>query len=299
MALVTSTALAAITTEFDTIFNDVYKEAEVLYPKLAMTVKSNTATSVHAWMERIKGVREWIGPRYLEDVSAVGYSLTNKTWENTLRIKKSDVEDDAVGLLLPAVQLLASTAKAHPDQLAVALLKDNTACYDGASFFASHTWGGRTVSNTDSLALDATNFSTVKARLRKQVGLSGTNGEAKLISNPTFTLVVSPDLEDTARTIVEAPFNNFGGTNIQNAKAELIVLDDLSDGTYDNYWFMFVNNSPIKPLMFQERTGDELTSLTDPSDENVFMRREFVYGWERRYVMGYGLWQLAYRSTGG
>jgi phage major head subunit gpT-like protein len=231
MGLVLSTALDAIKTEFDAIFNDVYKDTEVMYPKIAMTVKSNTATSVHGWMERIKGVREWIGPRNLEDASGVGYSLTNQTWENTIQLKKSDVEDDQVGLLRPAVQLLGSSAKAHPDQLAVKLLKDNGLCYDGIAFFGTHTWGGRSVENTGNLALDPTNFSTVKTKLRKQVGLSGTSGEARLISNPTFQLVVSPDLEDTARAIVEAPFANFGATNIFNGKAEVIVLDDLSDGT--------------------------------------------------------------------
>ncbi len=298
MALVTTSTLNAITTEFDALFNQVYNESEVLYPKFSMTVKSNTATSVHSWMLNIPGVREWIGPRFIHDVKGEGYSLTNKTWENTLKLKKSDIEDEQVGLLRPSVQMLGYNAKVHPDQLAVDLLKTNGTCYDGQNFFdTDHSWQGRTVSNTEALALDATNFATVKAKLRKQVGLSGTQGEPALIRNATYQLVVSPDLETTAQKIVEAEFDNFGATNVNKGRAELIVLDDLSDGTYDNYWFVFVSNSPIKPLLFQERTGDELVSLTSPTDENVFMRREFLYGWERRYVMGYGLWQLAYRCT--
>lgn len=297
MALVSASALSAITTEFDAIFNDVYKETPVLHPKFSMPVKSNTATSVHSWMLNIPGVREWVGPRHIHDVKGEGYSLTNKTWENTLSLKKSDIEDDQVGLLRPAVQMLAYNAKAHPDQLAVDLLKDNGTCYDGSAFFASRSWQGRTVTNTGALSLDAANFETTKAALRKICGQSGASGQAALVRNLTYQIVVGPDLESTAARIVDAEFDNFGATNINKGRAELIVLDDLVDA-YAGYWFVFVANSPVKPLLFQERTGDVLTSLTDPADENVFMRREYLYGWERRYAMGYGLWQLAFRQTG-
>lgn len=298
MAAVNTTALASIFTEFDTRFNSVYNATEVDYTKFSMTVKSNTATMVHSWMEQIPGVREWIGPRHINDVKAVGYSLTNQEWENTLSLKKKDVEDDTVGLYAPRVDMLAYNAKTHPDVLHVDLLKNNGLCYDGASFFGSHTWRGSTVSNSDNLALDATNFETTKAALRKIVGKTGPNNEAPLLRKLTFQLVVGPDLEATAQRIVEAEFDNFGASNVNKGRAELIVLDDLVD-TYANYWFVLVSNAPVKPLIFQERTGDELTSLTDPTDENVFMRREFLYGWERRYTAGYGLWQLAFRQTGG
>lgn len=298
MAAVTTTALNAIFTEFDTLFNSMYKDTPVLYTKYAMTVRSNSAVMVHSWMEQFPGVREWVGPRHIQDVKAVGYSLTNQTWENTISLKKSDVEDDTVGLYAPRVQMLGYNAKTHPDTLVIDLMKDNGNCYDGSAFFGSHTWRGETVTNTGALALDATNFEATKASLRKIVGKTGPNNEAPLLRNLTFQLVVGPDLEAAAQKIVEAEFDNFGATNTNKGRAELIVLDDLT-GTYANYWFVLVSNAPIKPFIFQERTGDELVSLTDPTDENVFMRREYLYGWERRYTAGYGLWQLAYRQTGG
>lgn len=299
MGAVNASVLSAIRTEFDTRFNTIYKETPVMYPKFSMTIKSNTATMVHSWLEQFPGVREWVGPRHIQDIQAVGYSLANKTWENTIALLKSDVEDDQVGLYAPRVDMLGYNAKTHPDVLHVNLLKDNGTCYDGKAFFAAdHSWRGESVANTGALALDATNFETTKAALRKIVGRTGSENEAPLLRNLTFQLVVGPDLEATAQRIVEAEFDNFGATNVNKGRAELIVLDDLV-GSYANYWFVLVSNAPIKPLIFQERTGPELTSLTDPTDESVFMRREFLYGYERRYTAGYGLWQLAYRQTGG
>lgn len=298
MAGILSTALDAITTEFDALFNDIYTDTPVQYTKYAMTVKSNGSVMVHAYMEQTPGVREWTGARHIHDVSAVGYAITNKTWENTVAMKKADIEDDQVGVYAPMIRMLGYNAKTHPDVLVTDLMKNNGTCYDGASFFGNHTWRGETVTNTGALALDATNFEKTKAALRKLVATSGPNNEAPLLRNLTFQLVVGPDLEAAAQKIVEAEFDNFGATNVNKGRAELIVLDDLT-GTYANYWFVFISNAPIKPFIFQERTGDELVSLTDPRDENVFMRREFLYGWERRYNAGYGFWQLAYRQTGG
>lgn len=53
----------------------------------------------------------------------------------------------------------------------------------------------------------------------------------------------------------------------------------------------------LKPFIFQTRRDYEFTHKDATTDDNVFMRNEFVYGCDARVSAGYGLWQLAYASN--
>ncbi|WP_417050343.1 Mu-like prophage major head subunit gpT family protein [Dysosmobacter welbionis] len=46
------------------------------------------------------------------------------------------------------------------------------------------------------------------------------------------------------------------------------------------------------------RRRPQLVTKDSPSDDNVFFNKEFIYGVDARYNAGYGLWQLAFGSTG-
>ena len=62
-------------------------------------------------------------------------------------------------------------------------------------------------------------------------------------------------------------------------------------------WYLLDTTRPVKPLIFQERKkASQLVRLDKETDENVFWRKEFVYGIDSRCNVGFGLWQLAYQS---
>lgn len=61
-------------------------------------------------------------------------------------------------------------------------------------------------------------------------------------------------------------------------------------------WFLMDTSRAIKPLLFQKREDYVLTSLDRETDENVFMRDEYLYGVRARANAGFGLWQLAFAS---
>ncbi len=61
-------------------------------------------------------------------------------------------------------------------------------------------------------------------------------------------------------------------------------------------WFLLDVSRVVKPLILQRRTQPQFVSLDKPDDENVFMRRKFIYGVDDRKNVGFGLWQLAYAS---
>jgi phage major head subunit gpT-like protein len=61
-------------------------------------------------------------------------------------------------------------------------------------------------------------------------------------------------------------------------------------------WFLMDLRRPIKPLILQIRETPNFVALDNPNDENVFMRKQFLYGVDDRKNVGFGLWPLAYGS---
>ncbi|MBI0530087.1 Mu-like prophage major head subunit gpT family protein [Sphingomonas sp. TX0522] len=61
-------------------------------------------------------------------------------------------------------------------------------------------------------------------------------------------------------------------------------------------WFLFDDTRPLKPLIFQKRKAPDFQAKDDPTDENVWRRKEFEYGVDARYNGGFGFWQFCYGS---
>ena len=61
-------------------------------------------------------------------------------------------------------------------------------------------------------------------------------------------------------------------------------------------WFLLETRRPLKPLIFQERRAFDFQAMIDPTDPNVFMKKEYVFGVEGRMNVGYGFHQMAYGS---
>lgn len=64
-------------------------------------------------------------------------------------------------------------------------------------------------------------------------------------------------------------------------------------------WYLFDTSRAIKPVIFQDRKKPNFVAKTSETDDNVFDRKEFVYGVDSRCNVGFGLWQLAYGSRKG
>jgi phage major head subunit gpT-like protein len=74
-------------------------------------------------------------------------------------------------------------------------------------------------------------------------------------------------------------------------------------GTVSNYgggagtaWYLLDLSRSLRPFIVQMRKDYKFQSLQSDTDENVFMRKQFVYGVDARLNVGYGLWQQAYAS---
>ena len=69
-----------------------------------------------------------------------------------------------------------------------------------------------------------------------------------------------------------------------------------SGGGSGTPWFLMDNSRAVKPIILQNRKPDQFVSKQSLTDDNVFHRKEFLFGVDNRRNVGFGLWQLAYGS---
>ena len=237
-------------------------------------------------------MREWIGDREIQNLTASDYTVKNKSFELTVGLPKEAVEDDKIGLYNPSVQMLGQSAALHPDELVFGLLKKGTTekCYDGQAFFSdSHKIGKKTVSNKGKKKLGAESYAAARSSM-----MSITNSKGRPLRLIPDLLVVPPSLESTARKIIKADEIE-GTTNTMKDTAEILVLPDLAD--QETQWYLLCTRRPVKPLIYQQRKPAKFVAKTNETDDNVFFSKQFLYGVDSRGNAGFGFWQMAYFST--
>lgn len=128
------------------MFNERFTTASSQYQRFAMEVNSSTRENVYPRMNDIPGFREWVGDRVVNSLSGTAYALINKTYENTLEVKRDDFEDDQYGLYTPVVAEMGQQSGELPDLLSFGLMAsgENKMGYDGLNFFGpNHVTYGR------------------------------------------------------------------------------------------------------------------------------------------------------------
>ena len=291
--IITPQALRGIYTAFNTVFNNAFEWPPPTYEKVATVVPSTSESEPYAWLGDIPCMREWIGEREIQNLSGSAYTIKNKDFELTVGVDRNAVEDDKIGLYNPSVEMLAQSAAMHPDELVFALLASgfSAKCYDDKPFFSdAHQMGKKTASNkgTAQLSLDA--YIAARAGM-----MSLTNGKGRALNIVPDLLVVPPALEAKAREILVADFIN-GSRNTMQGTAKPLVVPQLAG--HDKAWFLLSTSRPLKPLIYQERKKAKFVSLTSETDENVFMKKQYIYGADSRGNAGFGFWQMAYGSDG-
>lgn len=69
-----------------------------------------------------------------------------------------------------------------------------------------------------------------------------------------------------------------------------------TDGGSGTPWFLIDDSRFLKPIILQKREDWNLVRKDNPTDDNVFDRKEFVYGTDARHNVGFGFWQFAWGS---
>lgn len=278
---------------YSTAFNKSFESTQSNYQKVATVVPSITGEQDYKWLGQMPGMREWIGEREIQALAAYGYFIKNRKFEMTVGVKRDDIEDDQYGVYTPLFSNMGEAAALHPDDLIFGAMMSgfDAKCYDGLSFFhTAHKVGNVTYSNRSNKKLSRESYMEARSSI---MSIRGDKGKSlKLLPD---LLVVSPAEEEKARLILEADQID-GTTNVLKGTAKLLVEPSLAANPH--YWFLLCTNRFLKPFIYQLRKKIKFVSLTKDTDENVFLRDEYLYGADGRSNAGYGFWQMAYGSTG-
>ena len=126
---------------FKTIYSDANLAAPSEFEKIAMPVQSlgpsGSRDETYGWIGNLPAMREWIGQRVVNNLSAYGFTITNRKFELTVSVGREDIEDDRLGTFKPAFAEMGGMARRHPDELIFELLKNGftSPCFDGQNFF--------------------------------------------------------------------------------------------------------------------------------------------------------------------
>lgn len=135
--IISQTSLDALRVGFKTEFQRALLMAPPLKDRVAMTVKSTTFESRYGWLKKLTGMREWIGPRVIDNLEEASYSIANRHFEKTVSVDANDILDDNLGQYSPMFAEMGELTSALPEQLVWGLLNAGftTNCFDGQFFF--------------------------------------------------------------------------------------------------------------------------------------------------------------------
>ncbi len=268
---------------FNRNFTDGFGMAPDEWTRFAMTVPSKTAIEIFAWLVDFTGMREWIGDRAIDNLETYKMEVANKDYEKTVKVKKNDIEDDTYGIYGKRFQKLGQVSGKLWNDLAHAALVDTSSTWvDGLTFYSTtRTYGDNTISNKTTSALSDTTFQAAYVAMMSYLGY----GNQPMGVVPK-TLIVGPKLRKTALNIVDNPFTYSSTDKVQIANLDRGIVDVVIDpeliGDYDDYWFLSAGDGIYEPIAVQQRQKPKLTRMDNDNDENVFMRKEYLYGTDAR-----------------
>jgi phage major head subunit gpT-like protein len=122
---------------FKTVVSDAMMQAPAFGKEIAMTVPSGSRDETYGWLGAFPAMREWIGPRVVQNLQANGFTIRNRKFESTLEILREELADDKLGLFKPMFAEMGQAAVRHPEELIFGLLASGftQTCYDGQFFF--------------------------------------------------------------------------------------------------------------------------------------------------------------------
>ena len=304
MALDTAKATVTLRT-LTQRFDNRLKSATPFYPQVSTIVQSDGADEAYGMLGSMPGIREWLGDRQFKELRAGTFTITNKHWENSLLIKKTDLADDRMGLYGPLMEDLAIEAAYHPDELFFTAMinGETTACFDGQYFFdTDHSWGDSGTQDNDLTYAAATSTVPTAAEFKaaftaaRVAMLKYKNDQGKLLNRPVSTglknllVVVNPDFEQIAKDALLSTLSGGGNSNIVVDVPTIVSSAHLTD---TSKMYLFNLDGALKPFVFQAREpiSRQMKGLDDIETKDVkFMT-------ESRYTVGYLAWWKAVLTT--
>lgn len=311
-----SAAMVAFKTKYDAEFNKAFELAATNYEKAAYVYNSGRVETVqHRWMKGFKGMREFIGARVINNVSSNGFPITNKLWEDTIGIRRVDLERDQWGVYTPLISRIGQVAKQHRDKLVFEKLSDaltdtTITAYDSIAFYGNHTTGRVTAAQFNNKTTGVLNEANLWTGIAALKARRDNEGNVLAATSAKPLLIIPPVLEKTAASLANNSFivTTQPGSGASSATSQAAQAENPLKGMFDfvvspwiktnTEWHLTLVDPIFKPIIFQLEQDIEILSW------EKFLHRyaeydEFTWGVRALYNVDVGLPEMVYGSTGG
>lgn len=239
-------------------------------------------------------MREWVGPRIFEKLSRFAYELKNRKFEQSEVVDVDDFNDDQLSGYEPLIAEMGYQAAEYKNDILLEAIAagESEKCFDNLPYFhGAHPVEdtGNTFSNLfTGMPLTAENFDIV---LTAMSTIKGKDGRAMGFRGASLpVLIVPPQLETIAKTIVALPTVSTGGANVHNGRAKILKISDLGvlGGTHSTSWYLADTSRALKPFIRQDREAVTFR-MPKPDDIAVIEQNELRYMTKARGAAGYGI----------
>ena len=246
-------------------------------------------------------MREWVGERLVGSLDGGMHIIPTRTYEATVAVPRTAVEDDQYGAIERAARGLASEFFRFLHESYINILQNGATLttFDGQPLLTANpnTRGANNVN----LVSQPLSIESVSAGVAAMGLYTEPNGRP-LSMRPTH-LLVGPRNEFTAKTIVQSKQLIIAGNTDRlqgNANPWVDAMTVLvSSYITGNDWYLIAAGAnEYRPVIMVERSdvGVEFVAHTSPDHESVFRRDSYEYGTRARLGFGAGAWYAVYAS---
>jgi len=246
-------------------------------------------------------MREWVGERLIGSLDGGMHIIPTRTYEASVGVPRTAVEDDQYGAIERAARGLASEFFRFVHQSYINILQNGGAL---------NTFDGLPLLTNNPNARGANNVNLVSKSLSLEnlsegiqvMGLYTEPDGRPLGMRPTH-LLVGPANEFTAKNLVQSQqLIRSGSTDRVMGAANpwagsMTVL--VSNYITGNDWYLIAAGpNEYRPAIMVERRDVpvEFVAHTSPDHESVFRRDSYEYGTRARVGFGAGAWYAVYAS---
>jgi phage major head subunit gpT-like protein len=231
--LVNAANLDSLRVGFKTNFQNGLGMADQDWAQIATVVPSSKKEQKYGWLGKLPRVREWIGPRLVQNLMQHDYAIKEKPLELTIGVDRDDIETDDLGIYGPLFTAMGQETASEWAAMVYAQLASGftTNCYDGQFFF-----------DTDHPVLDAAG---------NTVSVANTDGGA---GTPWFLLDVSrpirPIILQKRKDFEFVAKDKLTDENVFNNK-EFVYGADARANTGFGFWQMaWGSRQPLTPANY-------------------------------------------------
>ena len=265
---------------------------------MVFNVTTSSKAQEHDLMEG--GLSDWEEYKgaieYDEDEQGYKTTYTHAEYVKGIKVERKLVDDDQYNIINRRPRKLATSAMRTREKAAASVFNNAfSASYTGGDSVAlcgSHPYSPSNASTQSNAGTTALSYAAIVATRKLMRAYKDDRGE--LVSVNPDTLLVPPELEDTAYEIIQANAKPGTANNDANFVGSLanrvIVWDYLTDA---NNWFMLDSGLAMMYLNWFDRVPLEF--MADPTSDYTLEARfrgymRYSYGWsDWRFVYGHNV----------